>query len=205
MPTWCRSAPSSLWPDGLHVALWTATPWIPSTTTRHQTPAHYYCIWRIGLRAPSRRLLGDGHFVFMRTQTRADGRGHKDWNPTWDDDIWMCTKGAQLYYTVTTYNCRINYSTEMRPPWKADSRSAAQKIPRPFGEPCSQEPATGPCTEQNESGPHTIFKIHFNIIFPSTPRSPIRLPPDFPTKICISHFPMRATIPPISSLTILSP
>jgi len=40
--------------------------------------------------------------------------------------------------------------------------------------PFSQQPATGPCPEPDESSPHrpTLFlcKIHFNITLPSTPR-----------------------------------
>jgi hypothetical protein len=36
---------------------------------------------------------------------------------------------------------------------------------------CSQEPATDPYSEPDESSPHlhTFFKINFNIIFPSVP------------------------------------
>jgi hypothetical protein len=40
--------------------------------------------------------------------------------------------------------------------------------------PYSQEPATGPCHEPNESSPHPptdFFKIHFSVVLPSTSRS----------------------------------
>jgi hypothetical protein len=39
---------------------------------------------------------------------------------------------------------------------------------------CSQEPATGPYPDPNDSSSHnrTTFKIHFNIILPSTRKTP---------------------------------
>jgi hypothetical protein len=42
-----------------------------------------------------------------------------------------------------------------------------------FSLPCSQKPATFPYPELKESSPHIKHyfpKIHFNIIFPSTPK-----------------------------------
>jgi len=37
---------------------------------------------------------------------------------------------------------------------------------------CSQDPTAGPCPLPDEPGPdpHTLFNIHFNIIFLSSPR-----------------------------------
>jgi hypothetical protein len=53
------------------------------------------------------------------------------------------------------------------PSWEADSRSVSQEIPRLMepkdSVPCSQEPATGPCPEPDESTPHppTLFYYPF--------------------------------------------
>ena len=65
--------------------------------------------------------------------------------------------------------------------------------------PRSQEPATFSCPKTDQSSPcppSNYSKIHFNIIFPSTPvSSEWFLPSDFPTKILYAHllFPIRVT------------
>jgi hypothetical protein len=60
---------------------------------------------------------------------------------------------------------------------------------------CSQEPATGPYPEPDESNhiPKPYFpNFHFNIILPSTPRSsewsrPLRLSNQNDVRICLLH------------------
>jgi hypothetical protein len=67
-----------------------------------------------------------------------------------------------------TTNC-----TEQSPSWEANSHSASQEISRLLWNPKvflpgSQEPAKGPCPEQDESSPHLrnyFPKNHSNIIF----------------------------------------
>jgi hypothetical protein len=53
------------------------------------------------------------------------------------------------------------------PSWEIDSRSASQEITRLLRNPCSQEPSTGPYSEQDHpvhTLSHDFFKINFNII-----------------------------------------
>jgi hypothetical protein len=64
-------------------------------------------------------------------------------------------------FTITNY---LTNSMEQNPSWQANSHSATQEIPRPFMEPegslpCSQQPATDPYPEPDESSSHlpTLF------------------------------------------------
>jgi hypothetical protein len=88
---------------------------------------------------------------------------------------------------------------KQNPSWEADSHSASQEIPSFIWNPTVQyrvHKIPPPAPNLSHMNPvHNLFQINFNIIFPSTSRSPVTFPSDFPIKImyALPTYPMRAT------------
>ena len=122
-----------------------------------------------------------------------------------------------LYYAnVCTHKYLLNYSMVQSPSWEANWSAASQETPRISRNPKvhyrthKRPPPDSILGQPNPVHIHTshFLEIHFNIIRPSTPRSPSGLlPSGFPTKTLHtpSPHPYVPHAQPISFFSILLP
>jgi hypothetical protein len=121
--------------------------------------------------------------TFFKTIGNVRQRTLKDTKPTWlqvtFDDTFLSKKQQETVYTISLF-FSVSNSTELSPSWEANSHSATQKFPQILWNPeihygVQNTPQRVPFL--NQMNPvHTIQlqfrKIYFNIILPSTCRSP---------------------------------